>query len=388
MAQQYNNPTGGTASTIGTQHNTQWYYKNALIEAAEEQFFTPLADSIAMPKHYGKKIVQYLYVPLLDDRNVNDQGINAAGVTTVNGNLYGSSKDVGVIRGMLPTLTENGGRKNRVGFTRKTLEGTFVNYGFFYEYTEDSLQFDTDEELEEHVTREAVRGATQLSEDALQSDLLTSAGTVIYGGTATTNATVAAESIITYRKLLKLSLLLDDNHTPRKTKVMTGTRMMDTKTIPSARFAFIGSDLVPTLREMKDLHNNPAFIPVQHYAAGTHVLNGEIGMIDAIRFIQVPRMQKWAGAGATTSDTSVYTTGGKVDVYPMLIVGDGSFTTIGFQTGGKVAKFKIIHKKPGEAQANYNDPYGKTGFASIQWWYGFMAIRPERIALVKTAAKM
>lgn len=385
MAIQYNNP-GTTPSTMGTQYNTQYYYKKALIDAKKEMFFSPLADVRSMPKHFGKKIVQYLYVPLLDERNVNDQGLDATGASYANGNLYGGAKDVGVIPGKMPLLSETGGKVNRVGFTRLTLEGTFRNFGFYYEYTEDSSQFDTDEELEEHVSREAIRGANQIIEDNIQIDLLNSAGTVVYAGTATTNATVADTSRLTYRKILDLSLKLDDVDTPKQTTIMTGTRMQDTVTIPSARVAFIGSELVPTLRAMKDLHQSPAFIPVQKYAAGTTVLNGEIGMIDQLRFVQVPRMFSWKGAGASHDGATVRVTGGKVDVYPVLVVGDESFTTIGFQTSGKTVKFELINKKPNKETATLDNPYGKLGFASIQWWYGFMALRPERIGLIKTAA--
>ena len=385
MAIQYNNP-GTTPSTMGTQYNTQYYYKKALITAKKEMFFSPLADVRSMPKHFGKKIVQYLYVPLLDERNVNDQGLDATGAKYAGGNLYGGAKDVGVIPGKMPLLSETGGKVNRVGFTRLTLEGTFRNFGFYYEYTEDSLQFDTDEELEEHVSREAIRGANQIVEDNIQIDLLNSAGTVVYAGSATTNATVDANSRLTYRKILDLSLKLDDVDTPKQTTVMTGTRMQDTVTIPAARVAFIGSELVPTLRGMKDLHGSPAFIPVQKYAAGTTVLNGEIGMIDQLRFVQVPRMFSWKGAGAAHDGSTVRVTSGKVDVYPVLVVGDESFTTIGFQTSGKTVKFELINKKPNKETATLDNPYGKLGFASIQWWYGFMALRPERIGLIKTAA--
>ena len=76
------------------------------------------------------------------------------------------------------------------------------------------------------------------------------------------------------------------------------------------------------------------------------------------------------------------------DVFPMLCVGDGSFTTIGFQTDGKTVKCKIIAKKPGTATADRTDPYGETGFMSIKWWYGFLLQRPERIGLIKTAAAL
>ena len=70
----------------------------------------------------------------------------------------------------------------------------------------------------------------------------------------------------------------------------------------------------------------------------------------------------------------------------MLVVGDGSFTTVGFQTDGKTVKFKIKNVKPSE---NYSteDPFGETGFTSIKWYYASMILRPERIALVKTIAE-
>ena len=40
------------------QLNESYFIKQALMEAREEQYFTPLADTIAMPKHSGKKITQ------------------------------------------------------------------------------------------------------------------------------------------------------------------------------------------------------------------------------------------------------------------------------------------------------------------------------------------
>jgi N4-gp56 family major capsid protein len=105
-----------------------------------------------------------------------------------------------------------------------------------------------------------------------------------------------------------------------------------------------------------------------------------------LRLVVVPEMMKWSGAGAKVTGTAHYDNGANYDVFPILIIGDESFTTIGFQTDGKTVKFKITHKAPGEATADRNDPYGETGFMSIKWYYGFMVLRPERIALIKTAA--
>ena len=393
MSMQYKDPKGGTPSSVGAQRLTHYYQKQALIEARKEQYFSQLADVTSMPKNMGKTIKRYHYIPLLDDANINDQGIDASGATIANGNLYGSSKDIGTIPGKLPVLSETGGRVNRVGFKRKELEGTFEKFGFFDEYTQESLDFDTDEQLEEHTNREMLRAANEMTEDALQIDLINNAGTIRYAGSATSNATVSGATgnvcEVTYNDFSRLAIMLDDNRTPKQTKVITGSRMVDTKTIAAGRVMFIGSELVPTLERLTDFFSNSAFIPVQRYAAAGETLNGEIGSVGAFRIVVVPEMMHWDGVGAAEGVNNGYrVSSGRYNVYPMLVVGDGSFTTIGFYTDGKSVKFKIFHKKPGLDTVDKNDPFGESGLMSIKWYYGFMALRPERIALIKTVARV
>ena len=405
----YNAPIDGQKSSIdgagSDQMNTFFWLKKALIESRKEQFFMPLSSTVNMPKHFGKTIKVFEYVPLLDDRNVNDQGIDATGATIVDGNLYGSSKDIGTITNKLPTLTENGGRVNRVGFTRLTREGSIHKFGFFTEFTQEALDFDSDDGLKEHLSRELLNGAVQLTEAVLQRDLLAAAGTVLFAGAATSNAEVTGEivpevpgtspeipaSVVTYQNLMRLDQILNDNRTPKQTKIIVGSRMIDTKTIPSGRVMFIGSELVPLVRGMTDLFDNEAFIPVQQYGDAGTIMNGEIGSVDAFRIIVVPEMLHWAAAGAEVDDnpgyrTSMDGTDEKYDIYPMLVVGDDSFVTIGFQTDGKTVKFSVMTKMPGRETADRNDPYGETGFSSIKWYYGILIKRPERIGLVKTVA--
>lgn len=402
----YNAPINGQESTIDIPGNAEQlqvfkWLRKSLIEAKDEQFFTPLADVTAMPKHFGKTIKLYHYMPLLDDRNLNDQGIDAAGATLTGagganpgfGNLYGSSKDIGTIQGKLPLVGEEGGRVNRVGFTRLLLEGTIQKFGMFTEFTREALDFDSDDELFTHISRELITGATKLTEAVLQKDLLGAAGVIHFTGTATTNATITGEganpSVVTYEDLMRLSIVLDENRTPKQTKVITGSRMIDTKTISQGRVIFIGSELIPTIRRMTDLHGNPAFIPVHQYAAAGTILNGEIGSVDAFRIVVVPEMLHWAGEGAAVGTNPGYrATDGNYDIYPMLVVGDASFTTIGFQTDGKSFKFDVTTKMPGKEMADRADPYGEMGFTSLKWWYGTLIFRPERIAVVKTVAPL
>lgn len=389
MAFTYNNPNS-VASTIDAGTNSQQlqvfhWLKKALIDAKKEAYFSQLADTINMPKHFGKTIKRYQYYPLLDDRNVNDQGIDASGATISNGNLYGSSKDIGTIAAKLPTLTENGGRVNRVGFARTVREGTFQNYGFFYEWTQDAMNFDSDAELRSHLAEELVKGAVEMQEDLLQMDLLSVAGsTVVYSGSAQSAADLDDSNMISWKSLQRLDRLLTDNRTPMQTKIITGTRLVDTKVIAGGRVAYCGPEMVAYLETLVDNFGNPAFTSVEHYAAGTHVMTGEVGAIGKFRIIQVPEMQKWAGVGATASKTDYFSTAGKYDVFPFLVVGDDAFNTIGFQTDGKSAKFSIITKEPGRETADRDDPYGKKGFSSLQFWYGFLVNRPERIGMIKS----
>ena len=433
MVQIYNDPAGGSASTIGSQFRTDKYVKKALIEARRLQYFMQLSSTVGLPKNMGKKIKKYHYLALLDDANINDQGLDAAGAVIVagtfdaflangtrktngtgansdgsyanlaaaqtaagvggsaiknGGNLYGSSRDVGAITGKLPTLTETGGRVNRVGFTRKDIEGSIQKFGFFEEFTQESLDFDTDDMLMEHVNREMINGATELTEAALQIDILNSAGVVRYAGNATSSATVDAADVVDYNALLRLSIDLDNNRTPKQSKVITGTRLVDTRTISGGRVLYHGSELTPTLEAMEDLHSAPAYIKVHQYASGGTVLTGEEGSVGNFRCVVVPEMLKWAGAGADASgDATHYETGQKYDVFPMVCVGSESFSTIGFQTDGDTVKMSIKKKMPGETH-DRSDPYGEMGFMSIKWYYGFLLERPERIGMIKTAAAM
>ena len=420
----YNSPSStasGTASDIGAQARTDYYYKNAIIAVRDSQYFMPLADVRAMPKHMGKKIKQDVYVPMLDVLNTGDQGIDAAGnvMTTTewsawnssgvlqgfayanraaaataagaggevalnDQNIYGSSKDTGTITSKIPALTENGGRVNRVGFTRTQIEGDLYKRGFFTEYTQESLDFDTDSELLMHITQEALQGANELTEAELQADLITNAtanGTAYYMG-GTTKLTV--DEVVTYSDLMNLSIALDNNKTPKQTKIISGSRMIDTKTINGGRIMYVGSELIPALKAMVDLHSNPAFVSVEKYADAGNIMNGEIGAIDQFRIVVVPEMQYDEAGGAAAADAAGTGDNG-ADIYPMLVVGDGAFTTIGFQTDGKSVKFTVNHKKPGKEIASLDDPYGEKGFYSIKWYYGFMALRPERLGIIWTA---
>lgn len=378
----------GNTALGANQINKHAFERKALIEAVQESYFGQLADVKTMPKNMGKAIKQYRYVPIINDSNTNEMGLDAQGSKYVNGNLYGSTTDIGLIVDKMPLLGETGGRVNRVGLTRMELTSNLHKFGMFFEYSADAERFDSDPELIMHANRELMNASIKVYEDKLQADLLSNAGLVKYTGSATQMNELNQTMQLTYADLVKLGIDLDKNRTPKQTKIITGTRNIDTKTIPDCRVAFCGSELLPTLEAMKDYHNERAFIPAHQYASGTTLLKGEVGRIAGFRIVVVPHMQKWAGKGANASDNSFYKTGSNYDVFPFLVVGDEAFTTIGFQSNGKDGKYSIIHRKPSADTADKSDPYGETGFSSIKWFYGFMPQFKERIAVLKCVAKM
>jgi len=243
-----------------------------------------------------------------------------------------------------------------------------------------------------------MNGAVQLTEAALQMDLLAAPGVIVYAGAATSPAEISGEtvglappSIVDYDDLMRLDQILTDNRTPTATTIITGSRMIDTQVVGATRVLYVGNEIAPVLKRMKDPFNNAAFIAVQHYSDAGTLLTGEIGSIDKFRIVQVPEMLHWTGAGRAVGTNPGYRSDAssgtdRYNVYPMLCIGDDSFTTIGFQTDGKTLKFSIMTKMPGMETADRNDPYGETGFSSIKWYYGILIKRPERIGIIKTVA--
>ena len=411
----YINYGSGNTTDTGTlkkQLINDYWIRDSLIEASKTQVFAKLGTQRNLAPNNGKFLKQYVWIPLLDDRNINDQGIDATGVHYEGGNMYGSSKDISTITGKLPVIGENGGRYNRVGFTRQIVEGTIHQLGFFWEITDDFLTFDSQSDLLQHMHREAMRGASEIVEDVMQLELINGAGVNVYCGGAISNATMTGGENpceLNYKDLLKLRQTLTDNHVSKTYKMFTGSQNTDTKTVAGGWTVYVQPEMRQTLMTITDLFGRPAFVPVEKYAAGGNVVEGEIGRILEFRFVEVQEMLRWDGAGASTTlqeateasgtegtegyvpaqdavlDEAYVNDGSKYTVFPLLIVGDESFVNINFR-GGK-NNFKIYQQMPGQGAANIDDPFGKHGWWSIQWYYGTMITRPERLVCVHTLAK-
>ena len=91
MSQKFNKggyPSAPDNSSIGRQINDKFWSRVAVTEAKKIKTFSQLGDKLTQPKHFGDTIVKYHDLPILDDRNINDQGIDANGVKMKSGVWY------------------------------------------------------------------------------------------------------------------------------------------------------------------------------------------------------------------------------------------------------------------------------------------------------------
>jgi N4-gp56 family major capsid protein len=398
---QYNAPPG-SPSNIGAQEVVKFLNRKAIIEAVKYSHFSKLSSVQNQPAGYGKTFTKYRYYPLLSDLNTNLQGIDAAGAALTGaaggnpgyGNLYGSSRDFGLITSKIPYVSEGADRVNRVGITRTSVSATLTRVGFFADWTDESMQFDSDLQMQSHFTDELVKGAEQLKEGLLQLDLVNGAGVIRYAGSATSLATVTAEgagaAIIDYDDVIRLSIALDTNRAPKRFTILKGSTLVDTATVNGSRALFIPPELQTTFMDMVNTNGTEMFTPVEKYASQTTVLEGEIGAVGGFRVIVNQEMFVHADDGAVPSANPGYrAVAGHYSVYNCLAVAGDSFTSIGFQTNSPEApKFNLVIKPPGPDAVTLDNPYGNKGVASIQFYYATLIERSDWIGLLRGVAPL
>ena len=429
MSMKFNN--GGynpATSSLGAQINDKFWSKVAVKEARKKRVFSQLGDKLVQPKNYGDTLVKYHELPIIHKLNINDQAIDANGVSLVknkwyaydnagamtgdangyatkelaktaagatgsiksgNGNLYGGDTDFAVIKGSFPSLNEEGGKVNAVGMKRLLLEAKVTEFGFHVPFTKKMLDMDTETGLLARISREVGEAQGEIREKQIAAGLL-SASEInrVLSGSASTIAEMGAADKVSFTDIRGMEQSLKLARSPKQTKMIDGSTKIGTVVIGAGYAAYVGQELLPVLEDMVHAGIN-VWKPVESYAAAGTIMEDEIGKVSSTRFIEVEDMIKYGGAGASSTDgvndtdvENMYVTGGKYDVFPILYVGSDSFGTIGFD--GDVARVNTVMPT---ADA-YNDPYGKKGVVAISWFHGILIYRNERIRQILTTAKL
>lgn len=213
--------------------------------------------------------------------------------------------------------------------------------------------------------------AAAVKEQIIWSELV--GGTnVLYSGAATSRDTV--EAPIAEAELIAAQRYLKANKARHITRMLKAGTNVATEPVAPGFVAFGHSNLEQDVRDLL------GFVVREKYASGTLLSDYEIGKFQDVRVILSPEFGPFYGAGSSTTTGVLSRDGAKVDVYPLVIVGQDAFGVVPMRGRSSV---NITVKNP---TATYEDPLAQRGFASWKMWYVAVRLNEEWMVRVEVAA--
>ena len=319
-------------------------------------------------------------------------------VKSTAGSILNGAASYAISKGPLVPLPEEGGVVNLLNSSSKLISAKVSFHGAATRYTVRSVNLDSRKGQVATKIKDLSRAVSELKEMQVQNSVIAAAELNMMPSTS--NAAVIDMSdldgldSLSYDTLtaFEQELLRDD--VPMDTEILKGVDLTDTLTIEDAYIAYVNREAIPVLRNLTGPGGALVWVPKSKYAAGTSLMEGEQGSIGSFRFVVVPDLQVYRGLGeqvggandaanAATQSAAYKTanaTGTYYDVFPMVVVGDDSYSITGF--GGESTSARHIAPKADV----HNDMYGEVGGVSAKWSYGFLPYRPERIKMLAFTA--
>lgn len=170
-----------------------------------------------------------------------------------------------------------------------------------------------------------------------------------YGGTGTTQATV--NGTITINLLRKITRSLKANHAKMITSFLAPSANFATAPVEASYLVFCSTDMEPAIRDL------PGFKHTAEYGQRKIVHEQEIGSVESFRFVLSPELAATVDTGALTGSTGLYSSGTKVDIYPMIVVGEDAWGQVALRGSDSL---DVSWIPPG--QKDKNDPLGQRGY--------------------------
>lgn len=293
-------------------------------------------------------------------------------------------------------LPEGAGRQNLVDTSVKVLETTMKRYGEMIEYT-DELDLFSDNMSSIRLRQQMGDRAASLYEDLLQLDLLATTN-VMYPSLASSVATMGTGLVAdgsldnnyraSYDFFKRCVVKLKANRAKKSTSAINATTGIGTVPIEASYYCVIPAavhyDLDCLSKTSTDTKVSKfAFVPVVEYPSTKGAIEGEVGAMGEVRFIEAEQAVVYRGQGAEVPASyaghlSKSQKSGKdhFDVFPVLFPTKDSFATVGLE--GKDG-INFIVKSPKEDVNRANNPYGTQGFTSYNFFYATLIIREEAL---------
>jgi len=379
----------GTNASAGSNVNLHFYDRVGIKAANRSSIYSQFASRKYMPQKLGNvyKISKYLH---MYDRSVTDADFASKG--------YLTARTAAEVSASLSSalLAEGAGAVNKRKLQKVTMETQLAHYGEMVDYTDEVILFSNDD-MQVKYHEELGELANSRIEDLIQLDML-STGTVLYAGTATSLSTVGkdiaadgsedANWIANYDLMRKAVRKLVRNRANKNTEIVTGSTKVDTSTVPKSYYAIIGADVkadLETATRGSGSETEYVFTPASRYASARTLVDGEVGAMHEIIFIESEGAVVYRGEGADVPADyagTLQNDGSKFDVFPILFPTKDAFATVGLKGRGRI-KFN----KQSPEQVDSNNPYGTNGFFSYNMYYGGIILEEEKLLKVLVAAR-
>ncbi len=208
------------------------------------------------------------------------------------------------------------------------ITATVAQYGNFVTIT-DVLDYESQDPVLME-TAEILGDQAGDTMDQITRDVLNAGSNVYYSNPAHTLRTqVASGEVITDTVIKKVVRLLKNNKARRITTMVNATTGYNTTPLNAS---YVGIVHPNTTYDLKGISS---FVPVEKYSNTSTLMEGEVGKVDEVRFVETTNAKVFAGAGASN-----------IDVYSTLVFGMDAYGTT---------------RISGEALKNIVKPLGSAG---------------------------
>ena len=139
--------------------------------------------------------------------------------------------------------------------------------------------------------------------DQLARDVLAAGTTVVWVGQSA-RGDITASNLITATEVRKMVRTLKNNKARRVTRMVAASTGIATEPVAQAYISIVSPDTT------FDLQDETGWVPVEKYSAAMSVMEGEVGKLGDVRFVETPNAKVFEGAGASS-----------IDVHATLIMG-------------------------------------------------------------------
>lgn len=231
-----------------------------------------------------------------------------------------------------------------------------AQYGDFVELTDVIADMHEDPVLKE--TMDLCGEQAALTLETLRWGVITGGTNVFRAGGAAARTGIAAGYTLALQREAT-NALLRQNAKPI-TKIVTASPNYSTAPVAPSFVAVGHVDLETSIRKLT------GFIPVEQYGNPGSAYEGEIGKVENVRYILTTVAAPFLGAGDTYNAStapykySVVSSANKIDVYPIVIMGQNAWATVALRGKNSVTPMVLNPNTP-----RGGDPLGQRG--TVGW---------------------